>query len=1626
MKKTSVLILLLFTALFQLCAAAIHPSLPPGVYNHDVTLTLTTDVPGTIMYSFRSSLDPGKVKYRAPLVLTAIPGEKRTYMLSISAADSADGTVIKRDLTYSIDKTIPLVPSVHPSAGIYNAAVRLRFDKTENRIYFSLSENGKGAFSLWRGSPIVIQQTEQMHTVILRAYAVSSAGNRSSELVRRFSVLPLKKPAASLHVYSPVQGTFRNSQLLYIDQAGFKWIRYSIGSNDPAKFGTTYRYPILFKEKGSYVLHVAGLPYNSSNIIRKSLRFSIEEGTSSISSVESGVYEDALTIKFAGTGYRYRLSDTDKGKEEFLNYTKPFSLNPVEGTIKFVPLRVSGAHDKGKGVYRYFYVFDKRKPGTPIIHVAANFPGKTAEVSIIGPSQARVYYTLDGSTPDNYSVLYKGPFTIRFPHTIKTGSKIIKAAAYFQNGIESSSAAYLLPFNFLPPEKPEIHCTKIDQRTYRLYISNKEDFTFYYTLSYDGKAPPDPDTTSFIGLQTSFFHIPRGITGRITIKGMLMDSEGNLSGISSVSTSFDTQPPEAPTLQIVSDAVMLQGDGSTYFALKQKNSRAPLVFSKYVQPLPVSTLRKDVKLVAYAVDDSGNRSITVSWELPFSGSKNIAAGRFRITGIQNGGIYKTARTVRVYPDPHVRLYYQYSDTGSVPADPRQTPDMRLLRPLHFDAPGGTEKKFIVKVLSVQGEAPQNGTITVLTFTIDKEPPPSPVFTSLTNGAVYNRPVTLSVRDKESSVWILCREKITASERTSLSDYITEGVLLKDSITIDVNSGEDKTFQISAAAVDKAGNTSFSPNIATLRIDKKPPLPPSIFGITSDEKTSKPVTFSLYSETKDHLYYRISHDGTIPGMYNGTPYVKPVTIKGRENSLLRYTIAAWAVDEAGNYSKNQVLDTVTISRLKMVPASPSIQQVNNDTAVVSFPSIPGSQVYYKWLTDNFIPYTGPVFISLDQKRAQNSFFTYTANNYGNTSPIAALVLQSSSKKHNLLVGVKKGGLYSGRVTIRKRIPNSLLRYEVSAQGTPVREVSLFSPELSDSLTFDAAKGETLQLTLAVMAFDRRTHLAVSPEERYPFTIDRSIPGTPRISGVHQGDHYESGRVITLSADGGTVFYKLVQEGGVSAPYSVYTKPIHVDVSGGMLSHFTIQAYTRNRAGNKSSVVSLSFSINKAVIYLSTQGKDSYDGSRSRPLHTLQRALERAYKTGRTKVYITDGEFPLPEGIVIPSNISLYGGFSPSNWKAGSTKTVFTRGGNDRTTPLFTIVSGKVLMKNISMNNVGIDTSLLLQQGGTLHLSDCDIIFANGKGTHAVKATAGSLLFDDVHIYVGPVQQATLISLAKCSFRINRTTVKSTGRFNRLSVFNGTGGSSGTFDTVKVTLSEGRVTELFTITDGSLSVANSSIQTGAGLISATGFILNRAKLILKHCTVTTDSRSRIFSFVDSDHSTVSVSDSHITGSAVSGISLFTLNTSTLTMNTVTMKAEDTTDFIYAVRSKASHLDINGSTFTLGNSSDSSFLTAAGSSLSFEKNNVYSSIQNNAVLFNLTNVATLYVTDNDFTQQRTTTALPLLITGHGTVYLRNNTFTKWRSLVNDNGTILKTGEDLNTYSGFSTPPAGNKTVN
>ena len=1610
--KRFVYLLILFISVpkaYPSDSAVIYTNYPEGRYFGNIYLDFKSSSAGLLKYHFNGDESAPEVIYSEPILLSSLSGEIKTYTIEALLYKNAK-LLDSITVTYTIDKTVVPPPVPEPDSGVYSTDVSINFNESGVSVFYSLTGETNGTFKKWNGKEIILKQTGEQQNYNLAAFSQDSDGRRSTVVSRNYVILPVVEKTSSIKVYSPVEGSFMNSQLLYLNTTGFKWIRYSIGNNDPAKFGTTYRGPILFKAKGAYTLNIAGLPEGSTSPIKKTITFTIKDSHYDMLLPESGVYYAPLKITSPGADFKFTLSDkTDRPALLSFNNSE-LVLNPVTGTKICIPLRIFPKTVSGNDEYRFFYIFDREKPGSPVITFTNGKDKKNIKIRIFGKSSHPVYYTLDGSSPDKYSSLYRNPFYAPIPKNVTSGSIMVKAVSIAENNSESSVVSKLVTFDFEPPDAPEFELEKISSTRYRIVTKNAENNTLYYLTNYSGNDPGNPDTRSFLGKKDMLLSFPKGIKGDFILNAVLVDSSGNISDLSSLKFTYDTYPPRQPVFEIKDKEISLAGAPTIYYAFDKKGS-----YQLYTAKIPETLYSGYEYIYAYSQDREGHISDTVGFRIP----KTSLSSDFRIKGLSDHGLYNSDVTLRSFPNQDTVLYYSLSVDG--------VNGSRKLLPgtITFSCPDGLRKEYILKIYAENRYGKDEKNTAVFNFVIDKENPQEPLLENIENGKLYNDAVTVKASRRDvSDVWILLQEGNKPSAPEDIDSFFQKGILLNEGYVVKGRENSDIRYTLSAASVDAAGNFTISTQPLSFRIDRKPPAAPRISGFPENRHTNTDVVFSMFAETDSKIYYRIDEDGS--PLDNGTvfSYTAPVSLKGKANGKTDYTVHAWTVDAAGNKSSRISVASVEISKEKPRTIEPVIIPGSDYSSIIYFPVSEGNKVFYRFGKGSFKQYTDPFNINVRNSLSATLFY-YTQDIYSNSSIVKNKSITLENRKRGLITGVTNNGIYNHKVSIKKRFQNSNLYYEIGFNSEKTPPVSVISPQFDSKLDLDVEEGQVTSVTVRVREFDKETLTPLSKEERYFFTIDKEKPAIPVISGIADKDFYQDNREIKIKSDNGSVFYELFRNNqSVTGGFKKYTGSIYTEVKNGEFAEFRLSSYTKDAAGNTSSVHSLNFSIDKAIVYLSAHGKDSYDGTRTRPLKTLNEALLLADKKNRNTIYVTEGEYLINDTITLNNDISIIGGFNLESWGKSSSRTVFSAGSSHNPAePLFILKKGKASIINSTITNLDLNSSVIDQSGGNLLLRKCEFIFANGRGMSLFRAVSGIIEMKDSSVTIGSANNSTIFSVSNSVFKMENVRLNVTGAVSRLRLFDFTDKVTSIMNNIHIGGGISQMAELYRLKNSSLELNNSRILSGKSTISSLLFYLENSDLAIKNSNIESGKDSGIVSFVDAKESSIDFYSTSIKGYTGKGISVFNLDSSSFTADRLAITTEKTKDFMFIFRGNDSFLRYTQGSVTIQDSFDTSFVTLRGSDFSITGSTVsVSGSTYGNTLMNFKGMRTIKIFDSVFKTDGGAANTACVITGNNRVVIQKNSIYGWQELVIYNGLGIKNSEELNTFSGFSSSPFGN----
>ena len=253
---------------------------------------------------------------------------------------------------------------------------------------------------------------------------------------------------------------------------------------------------------------------------------SVESIPTPVISPLSGEYntsqEITITCGTAGTTIYYTEDGTTPDNTD-IEYTAPFTLGAAK-TIKAIATK-AGLSDSA--VRSETYTIPLSTIDTPVILPTSGEYLVDQEVTITCATEdTTIYYTTDGSTPDNTDIEYTAPFTI-FVGTVKA---IATKVASTDSAIASETYTINLPDVDTPVILPV-------SGTYN-YGSTAEitcgtsGAAIYYTT--DGSTPDNTDTE---------YTVPILIVDGVTIKAIATKTDYDDSGVASETYSIDPAQP---------------------------------------------------------------------------------------------------------------------------------------------------------------------------------------------------------------------------------------------------------------------------------------------------------------------------------------------------------------------------------------------------------------------------------------------------------------------------------------------------------------------------------------------------------------------------------------------------------------------------------------------------------------------------------------------------------------------------------------------------------------------------------------------------------------------------------------------------------------------------------------------------------------------------------------------------------------------------------------------------------------------------------------------------------------------------------------------------------------------------
>ena len=351
--------------------------------------------------------------------------------------------------------------------------------------------------------------------------------------------------------------------------------------------------------------------------------------------------------------------------------------------------------------------------------------------------------------------------------------------------------------------------------------------------------------------------------------------------------------------------------------------------------------------------------------------------------------------------------------------------------------------------------------TTLHFTIDPVPPSAPAISGIEEGKVYSSPVTI----------------LFAAPAEEIYTATMDGVPFASNTSFGINGAH--TFVVTA----KKPSGLTTQTIVHFTIDKTPPAAPTVGGVSEGSIYTGSVTITAsggadsYTATMDGAAFALNSSYGVIGTHTLI-----VTAHKAFNGLTAQTTVHFTIDP-------------------QAPASPTITGVSDGGVYGSALTITASGNADRYsATINNVPYT--LGSSFNENGSHTLVVTAHKLSNGLTSQTTVhFTLDTAPPGAPIVNGVTEGSAYGSAITATvSGQPGTT--YSASIDGAPYALGTSYGENGTHTLIVTATKGLNGKTATTTVHF----------------SIDRTPPAAPEVSGVNEGVTYGSAVTITASQTG----------------------------------------------------------------------------------------------------------------------------------------------------------------------------------------------------------------------------------------------------------------------------------------------------------------------------------------------------------------------------------------------------------------------------------------------------------------------------------------------------------------------------
>lgn len=373
-------------------SVAIHPA--PGVYREPVEVSFSSEQGATVYFSFGQER---AMPYSVPLRL------KRDTTVLYHARDRFGNISPISEARFEIHlDTDPPRTAASPRGGKFFHPVSVRLQTEEDAlIYFTTDGSDPTENSSRYTGPVALRKTTSV-----RFFAVDKAGNREKSRKENYRItLDADRPVT---LAEPSGGLFNAPVKVTLSSRKGSTIYFTDDGSRPSDKSRKFIAPVEFVRSGVLRFFAVDKAGNQEKMREES--YVIDRDPPSVhSEPPGGTFSGTVTVTLRSNERGQIFYGTGEGETGIPStvYTKPFTLS---GNADVSYFGVDQAGNRS-AVSHVTFVVDKDAPEAVLRPPGGRYSGRI-RVKIETSEPADVYYTLDGTTPDEKSERYEGPVSI--------------------------------------------------------------------------------------------------------------------------------------------------------------------------------------------------------------------------------------------------------------------------------------------------------------------------------------------------------------------------------------------------------------------------------------------------------------------------------------------------------------------------------------------------------------------------------------------------------------------------------------------------------------------------------------------------------------------------------------------------------------------------------------------------------------------------------------------------------------------------------------------------------------------------------------------------------------------------------------------------------------------------------------------------------------------------------------------------------------------------------------------------------------------------------------------------------------------------------------------------------------